>query len=75
MAVDPENWYGDWVNAYKQACAGIPSASSRFLCYIISHRFLRIRVQLKNQALALLVLLEDGRYIDNRHLRNVDILP
>ena len=68
MAVDPEIWYGVWVDAYTQACAGIPSASFRFLCYVLSHRFVRIRVQLKNQALALPVLLEDGRYINDRRL-------
>ena len=66
MAVDPEIWYGVWVDAYTQAFAGIPSASSRFLCYIVSHIFVRIRVQLKNQALALPVLLKDGRYMNDR---------
>ena len=68
MAVDPEIWYGVWVDAYTQACAGIPSASSWFLCYVVSHIFVRIRVQLKNQVLVLPVLLEDGRYINDRRV-------
>ena len=68
MADDPENLHRGVFNVYTQDPAGIPSASSRFLCYVVSHIFVRIRVQLKNQALALSVLLEDSRYINDRRV-------